>query len=125
MYPVMIRENSANGPGLTFAAAVRAAMGGDPHIARIYVTAVHAADAPGPVRHPGERAVYKAGDAVPGLYAEVEPRCVRYGDMDDALVSIGGIAGHSAEVAMLRAQAYVLAAQIAAAANAAAAAVAG
>lgn len=98
-----IRAGSPNGRELDYDTAIQAAMGTDERISRIYVTPV------------GDD-----GQAIHGLDAEIAVRSIRFGDDDDATVGIGGIRNHTPEVAMARIAAYTLAAQIAAAANAAA-----
>jgi hypothetical protein len=110
MYPIQIRQDHANGFEIDFATAVNMAMGANEEICRVVVTAVHT------------EAGTIAGTPVSGMDAEVYARRIKYGEDSDAQVSISGIMSHSPEVAMLRAQCYMLAAQIAAAANAAAAA---
>jgi hypothetical protein len=60
-----------------------------------------------------------------GLDVELYTRRIKYGEDVDATMMIGGIRSHSPEIAMVRIEAYTLAAQIAAAANAAAAAAKG
>jgi hypothetical protein len=78
-------------------------MGGDPSCTQLAVTAVD-----------------ELGKPLFGLDAELIARQVRFGQDDDAKVSIGGISSHSPETALIRIAAYQLAAAIAAAANAAA-----
>jgi hypothetical protein len=105
MNMIQIRKGHENGEEVTFTEAVVVAMSIDPrNFTILHVVAVD----------PG------TGKAEFGIGAELRPREVRYGQDDDATVSIGGIASHSPEVAMVRAECYMLAAQIAAAANAAA-----
>jgi hypothetical protein len=125
MYPIKIRADHANGAELDFAAAVQAAMAkGDERTARIIVTAVYAEDTKVGSRYGDARDIASRNTPVFGLDAEIMCRRIKYGENDDATVSIAGIQSHSPEVAMIRAQCYLLAAQIAAAANAAAAATA-
>jgi hypothetical protein len=121
MYPIKIRADHENGRELTLAEATRAAMNLDGQTTRIFVTAVYAEDTNGGLDFHKRPIVHPAGQAVFGLDAEIQSRRVRFGENVDAAVSISGIASHSPEIAMLRAQCYVTAAQIAAAANAAAA----
>jgi hypothetical protein len=102
---IKIRAGHPDGRDLDYAEAVRAAMGLDERTSHIYVTPVD-----------------EAGRAVFGLDAELTARQIRFGEDSDAKVGIGGIMSHSPEVAMTRIAAYTQAAQIAAAANAAAAA---
>jgi hypothetical protein len=118
MYPIQIREGHGNGPEIDFTAAVRVAMGTDERVSRVVVTAVYAEDVT------RGRVTHQAGDPIFAMDAEVHARRIRFGEDHDAEVSMAGPGAHSPEVAMARAQAYMLAAQIAAAANAAAAALA-
>lgn len=107
MYEIKIREGHDNGTELEFAEAVRLAMGTDERVARIMVALADPAE---------------AGKALFGMSAEIYCRSIRYGEDSDARVQVSGAASHSPEIGMARAQAYMLASQIAAAANAAAAA---
>lgn len=110
MYPIKIRADHENGPDLRFTEAVQLAASRGRQ-ARICVTAVYPQDAPDG---------HKAGQAVFGMDAEITVRRTQWED-SDATVSISGIASHSPEIGVLRAQCYLLASQIAMAANAAAA----
>lgn len=113
MYPVKI---FANGTEVSFRDAVQLAMGTRAQVSFLSVTAVYAEDTE------VGRDIFAAGEPVVGMDVDLYARRVQFGDDTDATVSIGGISSHSPERAMVRIQAYTLAAQIAAAANAAAAA---
>jgi hypothetical protein len=121
MYPIKIRANGENGPELTYTEAVQVAMGNDPRVNVIYVTAVYAEDTDGGRDYAGRSVTHDAGRAVFGLDTEIRVRDTAYGEARDAMVSISGLASHSPEVGQVRVQCYALAVQIAAAANAAAA----
>jgi hypothetical protein len=124
MYPIKIRAGHDNGAELTFKEAVQTALGQTPQT-RIVVTAVYAEDTDtGQLNNHKQPITHKAGEPVFGLDAEVICRRIRFGQNDDAAVSIGGIASHSPEVADVRIACYQLAAKIAFAANVAAGALA-
>lgn len=116
MYEIKIRAGHSNGPVLTQTEAVFRLMGIDErNTGLVYVTPAYTEDtAVG--RH-----TYKAGEAVFGLDVEVYPREIRFGQDDDAKISIGGSGAKTPEVAEAHARCYMLAIQIAATANAAAA----
>lgn len=122
MYPIQIRESAGNGNEIDFATAVKMAMGTDERVSRVVVTAVYAEDTDGGKDCRNRPILYKAGESVFGMDAEVHARRVRFGQDHDAEISMSAGGSHSPEVAIVRAQCYMLAAQIAAAANAATAA---
>jgi hypothetical protein len=101
---VKLRANGDPGSDLSLAEAVRLATGTDRDVSYIQITPVD-----------------DTGKAVFGLDAEVTARRnPAYTDATEAMIRIAGIATHTTEAAMIRITAYTLAAQIAAAANAAA-----
>lgn len=123
MYPIQIRRGSAYGEEVTFTEAVQLAMGQG---SLIIVTPVYAEDTDRGIKLNSITwwdYIHKAGSPVFDLGVELRARDIMYGEDSDATVAIAGIASHSPEVAMIRIECYTLAAQIAAAANAAAAAV--
>jgi hypothetical protein len=122
MYPIRIRADHENGTDLSLTEAVQVAIGNGLSCNRICVTAVYAEDTEGDKNRAGVARIYKTGEAVFGMDAEVHTKRTRFGDDQSATVSISGISSHSPELAMIRVQCYMIAAQIAAAANAAAAA---
>lgn len=119
-YPIEIRADHENETRLSLTEAVQVAMGGSQGCNRICVTAVYAEDTEDGTSRDGTARIRKAGEAVFGLDAEVRTRRASFGDDPRAQVSISGIASHSPETGMIRAQCYLIAVQIAAAANAAA-----
>src|SRR5260221_2125283 len=126
MHPIQIREGSQYGAEIDFATAVQYALtgadeNGCERITRLSVTAVYAEDTQTGTRK-GEPIISEAGTPVFGYDAEVTCRRTKFGENEDATVSISGIQSHSPEAALVRIQCYTLAAQIAAAANGAAAA---
>jgi hypothetical protein len=118
MYPIEIH---ANGRTLTRTEAISAAMGRDPRVVSLVVTAVYAKDTEGGKDYHGRQIIHKAGSPVFGLDAEIRARQIQYGEDSDALVSISGLGSHSPEVAAVRIECYRIAAEIAATANATAA----
>ena len=124
MYPIQIRAGGAHGFEVDLTTAIRLATGVDPNVHVVSVTAVHAEDTVIGRHHPGSTPkVMKAGEPLFGYEVKVLPRDIQYGRDVDAQVQIGGMASHSPEIGMIRAQCYLLACQIAAAANAIAEAV--
>jgi hypothetical protein len=114
---IKIREDHENGTELDFQAAVQAALGTG-RATRVVVTLVHEQDTDSGRAYGGKPITHKAGEAIFGMQAEVMARRAKYGQDEDATVSISGIASHDPVTAVARAQCYMLAAEIATTANA-------
>lgn len=124
MYPIQIRVGGSNGAPVDFDTAVKLAMGANRRITMLNVTAVYAEETDtGQVDYAKRPVIYPEGAPVFGLDADLYCRRTASWGSEGAQVQIGGLSSHSPEVAQVRIACYSLAAQIAAAANAAAAAI--